>query len=284
MDVFRTLARGYLYWIPKGFSHDSAEFSWSPLIVEATKEWHYSRESCDKPKHMSLCNLKETLRSRFIDVHLNVQMHIGWSLFLDILWLINSMDMELIVGFFTLETSWRKHCYSAWSPDCRSISCNVRPSSKGFPGRMGDSWIFDLQFGQNVVFPQALSNLPSSPVVLNANQTTHPIGRRGTFANKQHLLPWNRHFLIHKVFDLCHGVLPNVLEVVLGWKAMECSKAWDVEAMIQHDHFKDSERGLCPSLTSMKQLPAAIKYLFHLLQIYIPFHEVLEPSTNGKPM
>lgn len=233
---------------------------------------------------MSLCNLKETLRSRFIDVHLNVQMHIGWSLFLDILWLINSMDMELIVGFFRLETSWRKHCYSAWSPDCRSISCNVRPSSKGFPGRMGDSWIFDLQFGQNVVFPQALSNLPSSLVVLNANQTTHPIGRRGTFANKQHLLPWNRHFLIHKVFDLCHGVLPNVLEVVLGWKAMECSKAWDVEAMIQHDHFKDSERGLCPSLTSMKQLPAAIKYLFHLLQIYIPFHEVLEPSTNGKPM
>ena len=138
---------------------------------------------------MSLCNLKETLRSRFIDVHLNVQMHIGWSLFLDILWLINSMDMELIVGFFRLETSWRKHCYSAWSPDCRSISCNVRPSSKGFPGRMGDSWIFDLQFGQNVVFPQALSNLTSSPVVLNANQTTHPIGRRGTFANKQHLLP-----------------------------------------------------------------------------------------------
>ena len=149
---------------------------------------------------------------------------------------------------------------------------------------MGDSWLFDLQLGQNVVFPQALSDLPSSRMmVLNANQTTHPIGRRGTFANKQHLLPWNRHFLIHKVFDLCHGVLPNVLEVVLGWKAMECWKAWDVEAMIYiyYDHFKDSERGLCP----MKQLPAAICQVFISLVTNIHhFMKCWGPLQTEKPI
>ena len=152
-----------------------------------------------------------------------------------------------------------------------------------------DGWLMDIwsAIWTKCRFPQALSNLPSSRVVLNANQTTHPIGGEVPLQINSICSPGI------DIFSFTKFLISATVSCRTSWRWCLDGRLWNAQRLgmwrrwyiyIYNDHFKDRERGLCPSLTSMKRLPAAIKYLFHLLQIYIPFHEVLGPSTNGKPM